>query len=295
MNKRKQILKRLIHATLNILFSGCCLLVCYFLVQIFCFTSFKIPSDSMEPALKDGDRILVNKIIKGARLFNVFAALRNERVAIYRMPGLGDINRNDVLVFNFPYQEFRWDSIRMNVMQYYVKRCISLPGDTLEIRGGIYKVRGCNEVLGNRKAQLYLAGLKQPEELGIVVGTFPYNENFGWNIHEFGPLPIPQKGQVVTMTHTNYILYKQLIAWEQNNKIELKDGKVFVGDSLIHQYCFEKNYYFVSGDNMANSQDSRYWGMLPEEYIVGKATRIWCSKDKFEGRMRWERFLKKIK
>lgn len=78
-------------------------------------------------------------------------------------------------------------------------------------------------------------------------------------------------------------------------KIELKQEQVFIGDSLIHQYCFKKNYYFVSGDNMANSQDSRYWGMLPEEYIVGKATRIWNSKEKYTDQIRWERILMQIK
>jgi len=153
----------------NLIFMIFCMIVILFLVQLFCFTSFKIPSDSMGPALKDGDRILVNKMIKGARLFNVFAALDNKDVTIYRMPGLGHFKRNDVLVFNFPYQMNRWDSIRMNVMQYYVKRCIALPGDTLEIRGGFYKVRGCREQLGNYEAQQYLAGLQQPEKQGIVV------------------------------------------------------------------------------------------------------------------------------
>ena len=193
----------------------------------------------MEPVLKDGDRILVNKMIKGARLFNVFAALDNEDFTIHRMPGWGNFKRNDILVFNFPYQQNRWDRIRMDVMQYYVKRCIAL--------------------------------------------------------REFGPLPVPQKGHVVEMDRTTYHLYKQLIGWEQKKKLRLKDGQVLLGDSLISRYRFEKNYYFVSGDNMANSQDSRYWGMLPEEYIVGKATRIWYSEDKFTEKPRWDRMMKKIK
>ena len=241
----------------NLAFFVFCMVLILFLVQLFCFTSFKIPSDSMEPVLKDGDRILVNKMIKGARLFNVFAALDNEDFTIHRMPGWGNFKRNDILVFNFPYQQNRWDSIRMDVMQYYVKRCIALPGDTLEIRGGFYKIRGCNEQVGNYQAQQYIANLQHPKQHGIVFGTFPYNKQLKWNIREFGPLPVPQKGHVVEMDRTTY--------------------------------------YFVSGDNMANSQDSRYWGMLPEEYIVGKATRIWYSEDKFTEKPRWDRMMKKIK
>lgn len=249
----------------------------------------------MEPALEGGDRILVNKMIKGARLFDIFSALDKEDVTVYRIPGLGNFKRNDILVFNFPYQMNRWDSIRMDVMQYYVKRCIALPGDTLEIRNGFYKIRGWNEFLGNYKAQQYLARLQHQGQLSIVVRTFPYDRQLGWNICEFGPLPIPRKGQVVTMNRTNFILYRQLIGWEQKKKLRLKDGEILLGDSAISRYCFKKNYYFVSGDNMANSQDSRYWGMLPEEYIVGKATRIWYSEDKFTEKPRWDRIMKKIK
>ena len=84
----------------NLAFFVFCMVLILFLVQLFCFTSFKIPSDSMEPVLKDGDRILVNKMIKGARLFNVFAALDNEDVIVHRMPGWGNFKRNDILVFN---------------------------------------------------------------------------------------------------------------------------------------------------------------------------------------------------
>lgn len=291
MSKVKTVLARMV----DVIFIIFCLMIVLFCVQLFCYTSFKIPSDSMEPALRDGDRILVNKMIKGARLFNVFSALNNEDVAIHRMPGLGNLKRNDILVFNFPYQKNRWDSIRLDVMQYYVKRCIALPGDTLEIRSGFYKIRGGKEQLGNDKAQRYLANLQNPKQHGIVVGTFPYDKQLKWNIREFGPLPIPQKGQEVMMNRTNFLLYRQLIGWEQKKKLRFKNEQAFLGDSLISRYRFEKNYYFVSGDNMANSQDSRYWGMLPEEYIVGKATRIWYSEDKFTGTPRWERVMKRIK
>ncbi|MBF0731965.1 signal peptidase I, partial [Bacteroides acidifaciens] len=143
------VIKKIIAKFVDLAFYMFLGVVVLFLMQLFCFTSFRIPSDSMEPALKDGDRILVNKMIKGARLFDVFAALDNEEVTIHRMPGWGSFQRNDILVFNFPYQMNRWDSVRMDVMQYYVKRCVALPGDTLEIRGGFYKVRGCDEQLGN--------------------------------------------------------------------------------------------------------------------------------------------------
>ncbi|WP_288786069.1 signal peptidase I, partial [uncultured Bacteroides sp.] len=97
------VIKKIIAKFVDLAFYMFLGVVVLFLMQLFCFTSFRIPSDSMEPALKDGDRILVNKMIKGARLFDVFAALDNEDVTIHRMPGWGSFQRNDILVFNFPY------------------------------------------------------------------------------------------------------------------------------------------------------------------------------------------------
>ncbi len=288
-------MKKIIAGIVDILFYMLCGIIILFLLQLFCYTSFKIPSDSMEPSLMDGDRILVNKMKRGARLFNIFASLENKQVDIYRMPGWGDFDRNDVFVFNFPYQSNRWDSIRMDIMQYYVKRCIALPGDTLEIRDGYYKIRGHDEPLGNYDSQQYLADLQHSEQLGIVIGTFPHDDRLGWNIHEFGPLSIPKKGQIVEMDSINFLLYRQLINWEQKEKLHLCNGQILLGDSLISWYRFEKNYYFVSGDKMENSQDSRYWGMLPEEYIVGKATHIWYSEDQYTQKKRWNRFLKAVK
>lgn len=93
------------------------------------------------------------------------------------MPGWGNFKRNDILVFNFPYQQNRWDSIRMDVMQYYVKRCIALPGDTLEIRGGFYKIRGCNEQVGNYQAQQYIAICSIRSSTGLSLVHFHITNN----------------------------------------------------------------------------------------------------------------------
>ncbi len=273
----------------------CVCVVFWVAVQVFCFAGFKVPTDSMIPVLQPGDRIVVNKGVQGARLFNVFAALRGEDIAIYRLPGWGKVKRNDVVVFNFPYADGRWDSIRFDVMQYYVKRCIALPGDTIEIRNGYYKVRGYNGTLGDVDMQRCLSHMENPEEMGIYTETYPWNKYLGWNIREFGPLPVPKEGQLVVMDSIAYCLYKPLIAWEQKDRLELHGNTVCLGDSAIKVYRFKKNYYFVAGDQVVNSQDSRYWGMLPEEFIVGKATRIWYSEDKRTGETRWHRVMKAIK
>ena len=91
------------------------------------------------------------------------------------------------------------------------------------------------------------------------------------------------------MNHANYLLYKPVIEWEQQQKLrEVNDSTFTLGDQPIKSYTFEKSYYFVSGDKMENSRDSRYWGVVPEEYIVGRVWGIWKSIDEW-GEMRWGR------
>ena len=118
---------------LFLMFFGAALI--WVFLQVTCIATFKIPSDSMEPSLLAGDNILVNKGVMGGRLFNVWDALEGKDVHISRLSGLGKIKRNDVIVFNFPYSKQRWDSVAFDVMKYYVKRCVALPGDTFEIKG----------------------------------------------------------------------------------------------------------------------------------------------------------------
>lgn len=286
-------LKKITDCLLSVAFYICILIIGWLVLQTTCFMTFTIPSDSMAPTLQAGDRILVNKWIMGARIFNIWDALEGKEVKIHRLPGVGKVKRNDVLVFNFPYPAKK-DSLAMDVMLYYVKRCIALPGDTLEIRNGFYRIRGTEEELGNIAAQRRISGLTENNSRGVVMESFPWSKRLGWTIKEFGPLPVPAEGQVVSLDSTSILFYQHIIRYEQKKKLSLRDKLVYLGDSLIREYRFRENYYFVSGDNMENSRDSRYWGLLPESYIVGKATRIWKSEAPGDGHIRWDRVFKKI-
>ena len=271
----------------------CVLAVVWILLQIVSFTSFRIPTDSMQPALHPGDNILVNKSIMGARIFNIWEAAENKEVEIYRLPGTGKVKRNDVLVFHYPYPH-KNDSLSMHLLKYYVKRCIALPGDTMGIRSGHYYIKGMDEPIGNVEAQERIARLDGENARGIVMDAYPWDKYIDWTIQDFGPLHVPAAGQTVVMDSTAVKLYRNLVEWEQKKKLTFQGKEVFLGDSLIQEYRFRENYYFVGGDYMENSKDSRYWGLLPEPYIVGVATRIWKSVDRSTGKIRWDRVMKKI-
>ena len=274
---------------------SCCivLLLMRFLLQVTTFAFFRIPTDSMQPALLPGDNILVNKWAMGARIFDIWEAAEEKEVEIHRLPGLGKVKRNDVLVFHFPYPH-KNDSLSMHLLKYYVKRCIALPGDTMGIKHGHYYIKGVNEPIGNVEAQKRIARLKKDDARGIVMDAYPWDKYLNWTIQDFGPLHVPARGQTVAMDSTAVKLYCKLIEWERKKPLARDGNKVYLGDSLIQEYCFQENYYFMGGDNMENSKDSRYWGLLPEPYIVGVATRIWKSVDKATGELRWNRVMKKI-
>ncbi len=217
MRIKKRIYKTSINQILDYLalilygtFGVCCI---YILLLIFCFSTFKIPSDSMEPQLQTGDQVLVNKWIAGPRLFNIFASMKGKRVDIYRVPGVGQIKRNDILVFNYPHP-YSWERIEMHIMQYYIKRCLGLPGDSIRIEQGFYRNNHTKEPLGNVESQANLSRQKADRMPDGVYRCFPFDSTFNWNVHDFGPLYIPRKGDRITVNQTNYKLYKQMIEWE---------------------------------------------------------------------------------
>ena len=203
---------------------------------------------------------------------------------------------NDVVVFNYPCPR-KWRQIEMDVKLYYVKRCVALPGDTLRIVDGRYRVSGWLHDLGNVEAQdrlnrMVTEGLL-PDSSGVVA-AYP-DRKTGWTVTEFGPLYLPRAGDRIRLDDRSVRLYRNVIEWEQGRKLTRTErGDILLGDSLVHTYSFLKSYYFVAGDRATDSRDSRYWGLLPEEYIVGRAVRIWKSIDPLTGKTRWDRVWKKI-
>ncbi len=277
----------------NMFFWLCIISIGWMGARLFLYSSFKIPSDSMKPALIAGDIILVLKPVIGIRLINPFTSYPTDDRNIRRLPGFRKIRHNDVLVFNFPYLD-RWDTLRINPDKYYVKRCVGLPGDTLEIRKGHYFLNGREATVGDTTAQNRLACQNRETFGENVFHTFPYHANYCWNIKDFGPLYIPAEGDSIQLTPANLCLYRKLIEWEQKAAIRIENNIIHIGNKPVIYYCFLKNYYFMAGDYAENSQDSRYWGLLPEPFIVGKASYIWKSLDP-SGKYRWERTGKAIR
>ena len=286
-------LKKYADRLLNLFMVIGILLLFWLLLQVTVVASFRIPTDSMQPTLQPGDNILVNKSIMGARIFNIWDAAEDKEVEIHRLPGIGIVKRNDVLVFHYPYPH-KNDSLSMHLLKYYVKRCIALPGDTMGIRQGYYYIKGVDEPIGNIQAQNRIARLDKEDARSIVMDAYPWDKYMNWTIQDFGPLHVPARGQTVAMDSTAVKLYRNLVEWEQKKPLTRKENQVYLGDSLIQEYCFQENCYFVGGDYMENSKDSRYWGLLPEPYIVGVATSIWQSVDKSTGKIRWDRVMKRI-
>lgn len=270
---------------LTLAFGVCVLALVWVLVQVTSFTSFRVPSPSMYPTLMPGDYILVNKWLMGARIFDIWEAVEDKEVEIHRLPGLRKVKRDDVLVFHYPYPH-RNDSISMDMLLYYVKRCIGLPGDTVEIRKGCYWINGTRK--DRRWARIDTGKESWWED------ERQWNVALGWTVQELGPLPVPARGQEVAMDTLTARMYGRLIAWEQKQPLTVRNHDVFLGDSLIRAYRFRENYYFMGGDNLDNSKDSRYWGLVPEPYIVGVATRVWKSVSPQSEEVRWNRVWKKM-
>lgn len=293
-DKRLCMVKKAGNIALNIFYYTSILVFGFILLRVFVFGSYKIPSDSMEPAIIPGDYVLVNKLAYGARLFNLFDAVEGKKVNINRVPGYTRVKNNDVVVFHIPHPN-SWDKIEMNMSKYFIKRCIGTPGDTLRIVNGIYTINSFSTMkLGNYHEQRRFGDKPASLLPEGVYNTFPKDSLLNWNIENFGPLYIPKKGDKIELNRTNALLYKKIIEWEKGYPLLLEDDTLRDKGKPLQTYTFTHNYYFMGGDKVENSQDSRYWGLLPDDLIVGKASRVWKSKDPISEKIRWNRILMKL-
>ena len=136
------------------------------------------------------------------------------------------------------------------------------------------------------------------EATGADPDIFPNSESYPWNVDNFGPLWVPRKGATVALTEANLPLYRRIIETYEGNRLEVSDGQIRINGEPADSYTFAMDYYFMMGDNRHNSLDSRYWGFVPEDHIVGKPSFVWLSLDKeksFPANIRWNRIFRGVK
>lgn len=242
--------------------------------RVFVADRFVIPSDSMSPTFQCGDRIVVDKLSYGARIYKDYDFHDGMDLKCFRVKGFRRIRRNDVLVFNFPINCGR---ISFKINYVYAKRCLGLPGDTLRIENGFYHVSGAAVPLGNLPAQRALSDL--PMEMldeSVLRVMQPSDTVSSWTIKDFGPLYIPAKGDTLTIDDSNRLIYSAILEYEGASS----------SDSI---HVFTHDFFFVAGDNVLDSRDSRYWGLLPDDYIIGIVKGILFTRDPETGRRSFRR------
>lgn len=262
------------------------LIFIWFIIKIFVGVSFNIPSESMLPTLMPGDKVFVNKTIYGPRFYNVFKKEITHQ-DIYQMSGFGNVERGDVFVFNALQRNNHWGELSFYKNKYFIKRCMAIAGDTLQIIYCRYYINGKKMTGVFDEGQRVLAEIiNDPirrDSSYVSINAFPYN--CGWTLKDFGPLYIPKSGDTIEINQNTMSLYGAIIRWELSEDIVEKNNQYFVNDTLLTYHVFDNDCYFMAGDFAANSNDSRFWGLVPKDFIVGKATTIWYSSAEQSGRV----------
>ena len=297
----------------------------------------------------------------------------------YRFPGFSHVKRGDAVVFNYPdgdtvalkvqdqsyyalIREFGRERVwndkatfgnivarPVDKRENYIKRCIALPGDMLEIKEQIVYINGQKTDLPKESEFSYIVttdgnflNSRTLDKLDITEpvqnidsvrqlvtltsetaeklrsmpnvksveryvlrrfekqdGVFPYDSSYHWNIDNFGPLQMPKAGATVKLDKRSLPLYERIITAYEHNTLKIEGNTIFINNKPADSYTFKQDYYWMMGDNRHNSADSRYWGFVPYDHIVGKASFVWLSLDKnkslFNGKIRWAKLFRKVK
>ncbi len=248
---------------------GVTLLIALFL-KTFVVEAFRIPTGSMENTLLVGDFLIVNKIAYGLRTPK-YLPLTNVAMPTLTVPFIGHVHRGDVVVFEFPGSP---DEVKPSETVNYVKRCIGLPGDTVRIDHG--------RVLVNNVPMGLPAHARPAIEYFAPRGSrrfrmYPPGSRF--SEFNYGPLAIPKRGDVIALDSASIQRWKVFIEREGHSVGMDSDRKILVDGRPTDSYFVQRDYYIMMGDNRGNSLDSRFWGFVPDDNIVGEALVVYWSWD----------------
>ena len=256
-----------------IMVSALALPVVHIAVRVLFCDSFVVKGHSMEPVLYEGERVYVNKLKMGARIYLNYD-FTNTSLSSFRLPGFSSLNVGDIVVANYPYSESE-DTITFKINLVYVKRCYGAAGDTIRIVDGYYLNPRIGGRIGDLSYQNILSIMPDSVLLdsGVSFNAFRPDTTLKWTIRDFGPMYVPRKGDIVNIDSDNYRLWQRQVLYETGERFENRNGVIYLCDKPICNYTFKNNWYFLGGDNVLNSHDSRYFGLVPEDYIVGIVIR----------------------
>ncbi|MCR5313779.1 MAG: signal peptidase I [Bacteroidaceae bacterium] len=242
----------------------------WLLSRMLVFDYFTIPTESMYPTLKPGYKVIVNKLNMGARIYtNLKFSLEGQELEAFRMKGYGGVKHNDIVVFNEANHNGK---LYFRINNVFCKRVIALPGDSISAVNSHYKNNNYDGVLGLESEQTRMD--HTPDSLIYGFWILPHKRHVRWNMKNFGPIYVPRKDDIVSIHALEAALYEVILEWETSKDItwDWVKNEAYANGKPFTKHRFKHNYYFMAGDNVINSYDSRYCGVVPEEYIVGVVT-----------------------
>ena len=239
------------------------------LIKTFLIETSRVPTGSMEETIMVGDFLFVNKFIYGSSSPRNIP-FTNVALPYFQLPAMREPAKGDIFVFEYPGDR---DVIAPTEILNYVKRCVGEPGDTIEIKNKVVYING--EELHRPSHIQYLMPQILPESY-TRPDIFP--KGSGWNKDQYGPLVIPKKGEIINLTPENIDTYRMIINRTYGKDVvDVRNNQIYIDGTAAAQYEIPQDYYFAMGDNRDDSADSRYWGFVPREKIVGEALMIYWS------------------